>query len=104
YRTLPSPLTTTAALHDALPSFSFTAANKVYDGNTGASISSSSRAASDLVGSDVATLDDSHATASFADKNAGLGKTVTATGFALTVGSAHNCRPVTSPLTTPAYA
>jgi hypothetical protein len=63
-------------------SVSFEAQNKTYDGNTVATIKASPAAS--LVGKvsgDDVVLDGSGASASFANKNVGTGKTVTASGF-----------------------
>ncbi|WP_332879774.1 beta strand repeat-containing protein, partial [Massilia sp. S19_KUP03_FR1] len=66
----------------ALTIVGMTAANKAYDGNTKATLSGGS--VSGLVGSE--TLGVTGLSASFADKNAGTGKTVTATGATLVDG------------------
>ena len=60
-----------------------TASNKVYDGNTSATIETSGAAISDIVGNDDVTIDVAKATGTFEDKNVGTGKTVTITGIAL---------------------
>jgi hypothetical protein len=65
---------------------SITAANKVYDGTTAASIAS--RTLAGVLGSDAVTY--TGGTASFADKNVGVGKLVTATGLFLSGGDAGN--------------
>lgn len=65
----------------------FIANNKTYDGNTAAVIST--RTLSGVIGSDLVNLGSS-GTAIFQDKNAGLAKLVTATGFSLTGTSATN--------------
>ncbi|MGC3959929.1 MAG: YDG domain-containing protein [Verrucomicrobiota bacterium] len=65
---------------------SITANNKVYDGNTSAAITTRSLAG--VVGADDVTLEGG--TASFADKSAGLGRTVTATGLSLSGAAANN--------------
>jgi hypothetical protein len=65
----------------------FTAANKVYDGNTGATITSRS-ITSGIVGGDDVTL--TGGTATFDTKNVGNGKAVTGTGFALGGAQAGN--------------
>ncbi|WP_308920432.1 YDG domain-containing protein [Janthinobacterium sp. J1-1] len=67
----------------AITVINMTALNKVYDGNTKATLSGGSL--SGLVGSE--TLGLSGLTASFADKNAGNTKTVTASGSVLVNGS-----------------
>lgn len=60
-----------------------TASNKVYDGNTTASIDTSGAGYTGLIGGDTVTVDISGASGLFADKNAGLGKTVNISGLAL---------------------
>mgnify|MGYP005964550767 CR=1 FL=1 len=60
-----------------------TASNKVYDGNTSATIETSGAAISDIVGNDDVTIDVANATGTFDTKNVGTGKTVTITGIAL---------------------
>jgi hypothetical protein len=64
-----------------------TAANKVYDGATTATISGTA-AVSGLVGSDVVTVN--NGTAAFADKNVSNGKTVSFSGFSLGGANAGN--------------
>ncbi len=74
--------TTTADISAKEVSVSFEAQNKEYDGTTAATIKASP--APSLVGvvsGDNVTLDGSSASASFANKNVGTGKTVTASGF-----------------------
>jgi len=66
----------------ALTITGMSAVNKVYNGTTNASLSGG--AINGLVGSE--TLGVTGLTASFADKNAGIGKTVTATGSTLVNG------------------
>jgi hypothetical protein len=65
---------------------SFTAGNKVYDGNTSATVTG--RSLTGVVGSDVVSL--SGGVANFDTKNVGTGKTVTLTGATLTGGDAGN--------------
>src|SRR5204863_1658201 len=81
--------TTTSATADitaATVSASITAANKVYDGTTAATIAT--RSLSGVVGSDTVSL--SGGTASFASKTVGAAKTVTATGLSLSGADAAN--------------
>ncbi|MFL5934786.1 MAG: YDG domain-containing protein, partial [Gaiellaceae bacterium] len=83
--------TTTADISAKSLSVSFQAQNKVYDGNASATIKSSP--APSLVGvvsGDTVTLDGSSASASFANKNVGSGKTVTASGFTKSGADAGN--------------
>ena len=65
---------------------SITASSKVYDGTTAATIAT--RSLSGVIGVDVVSL--TGGTATFADKNVGAGKTVTATGLGLTGTDAAN--------------
>src|SRR5206468_11857573 len=65
---------------------SITANNKIYDGTTAATIAT--RTLSGVVGSDNVSL--TGGTATFANKNASNGKTVTATGLSLSGISAGN--------------
>jgi hypothetical protein len=65
---------------------SFTANDKPYDGNTTATIAT--RKVNGVVGSDDVSLTGGVAT--FADKNVGTGKTVTATGFSVSGASVGN--------------
>lgn len=60
-----------------------TASNKVYDGNTSATIETSGAAISDIVSGDNVTIDVAKATGTFDTKNVGTGKPVTITGIAL---------------------
>ena len=64
----------------------FTASDKVYDGNTDASVTS--RSLTGVEGSDDVRLDGG--TAAFSDKNTGTGKTVTLTGATLTGAKSGN--------------
>ena len=77
---------------------SFTAANKVYDGNTSAAITSRSLAGVES-GDDVSL---SGGTATFGNKNVGTGKTVTGTGFSLSGADAGNYSLASSTLSTTA--
>lgn len=79
--------TTTADITGQLVTASFTAASKVYDGTTAAVILTRSITGG-VVGGDDVTL--TGGTATFADKNAGPGKTVTGTGFTLGGADAGN--------------
>ena len=77
---------TTADITVATVSPVITANNKVYDGNNSATITT--RSLTGVIGSDAVTL--TGGTASFADKNVGTAKLVTATGLGLTGGDAGN--------------
>ncbi|QJX48210.1 T9SS type A sorting domain-containing protein [Hymenobacter taeanensis] len=72
--------------------------NKVYNNNTTAAISS--RTLTGIVGQDDVTL--TGGTAAFGDKNAGTGKTVTATGLALSGNMSGNYSLTTTTATTTA--
>ena len=64
-----------------------TAANKVYDRLTAATISGG---AISVLGADVVNLNVTGATGAFADKNAAMGKSVTATGYVISGADAAN--------------
>ncbi|WP_338467644.1 YDG domain-containing protein [Novosphingobium sp. ZN18A2] len=88
--TLSSAGTTTADITAKTLSLTgLTANNKVYDGTTDATVSGFGSLAG-IVGSDNVGLDTTATSASFADANAGTGKTVTVTGLALTGTAAGN--------------
>ena len=90
YTLASSTATTTASITKASLSISgITAANKTYDGTTTASFNAASASVTPL-GSDVISLVITGASGSFADKNAGNGKTVTASGFTITGTDAGN--------------
>ena len=77
---------------------SVTAANKIYDSNTTATITNCT--VNGVVGGDTVTC--SAASAAFANKNVGTGKTVTATGITLSGGSAGNYQLSSATATTTA--
>ncbi len=82
---------TTADITAKSLSVSFQADNKVYDGTTDATIKSSpAPALVGVVSGDTVTLGTGSATASFADKNVGTGKTVTGSGFTKSGADAGN--------------
>jgi Ca2+-binding RTX toxin-like protein len=78
--------TTTADITPLGITGSITAADKTYDGTTAAALTSRTLSGI-LSGDDVSYIG---GTATFADKNAGTGKTVTATGLSLSGGDAGN--------------
>jgi hypothetical protein len=78
--------TTTADITALGITGSFTADNKVYDGTTSATVLT--RSLSGVLGNDAVTL--TNGTATFSDKNAGTGKTVTLTGATLSGTDAGN--------------
>jgi gliding motility-associated-like protein len=67
-----------------------TAGNKVYDGTTVAVLNTDNAAVEVVLAGDDVSLVSSGATGSFADKDIGLGKTVTTSGFALEGNDAVN--------------
>jgi filamentous hemagglutinin family protein len=85
---LVQPTGLTAAIGKAaLALTGLTANNKTYDGTTAATLAGSATVAP--LGSDVVSVAGSGA-GTFADKNAGLGKAVTVSGFALSGADANN--------------
>jgi hypothetical protein len=66
------------------------AANKVYDGGASATVITGSTSLSGRLGSDVLTVSTASAAGTFANKNAGSGKTVTIAGFSLGGADAGN--------------
>jgi len=87
---------TTGVITPAALTGSITASDKVYDGTTAATIAS--RSLSGVIGSDSVIY--AGGTATFADKNAGTGKTVTATGLSLAGADAGNYTVNTTATTT----
>jgi hypothetical protein len=83
----------------------FAAANKVYDGTTAASITSDG-SLSGVVAGDTVSINNAGASASFDTKHVGNGKTVTASGYALTGAQAGDytlsAQPTTTASITPA--
>jgi uncharacterized protein YqfB (UPF0267 family) len=67
-----------------------TAANKVYDGTTAATLTGTAVLSGQVVSNDNVSLVTSNATAFFADANVGTNKPVTVTGYALTGADAGN--------------
>src|SRR5439155_72262 len=89
--TVSQPSGLTANITPATLSVSFQANNKIYDATTNAAIKTSP--APSLVGvvsGDTVTLDGSSASASFANKSVGSGKTVTGSGFTKSGADAGN--------------
>ena len=64
--------------------------DKVYDGTTNATVDASAAVLNGVVGSDNVSVDLLGATASFANKHVGTGKTITITGLILTGADAGN--------------
>jgi uncharacterized C2H2 Zn-finger protein len=84
YTLATNTVSTTANITVRILTVAATAADKVYDGNTIASINLSS----DKIASDVLTI--TNATANFNNKNAGTGKPVIVTGIAISGADAAN--------------
>jgi hypothetical protein len=81
---LSQPLGLTATISKAsLGITGVTATDKTYDATTADTLGTGSAALSGLLGSDTVTLASGSATGLFADKNAGVGKGVTASGFTI---------------------
>src|SRR5579884_2333395 len=75
---------TTGVINQRGLTVSATGVNKVYDGNTGATVTlSDNRVAGDSIST-------SYGSAAFADKNVGVGKTVTVTGISISGADAGN--------------
>ncbi|MES2905992.1 MAG: YDG domain-containing protein [Pseudomonadota bacterium] len=66
------------------------ASNKVYDRTTTASLNTAGENLVDVISGDAVTLSHAGASASFADKNIGTSKAVTATGFSISGADASN--------------
>ena len=80
-----------------------TAANKVYDGTTAASVNAAAASLTGVISGDSVSLSAANAVSgAFSDKNAGLGKTVTITGLALSGADAGNYNLSSSTATTTA--
>lgn len=84
--TVNATTSTTASIFAKHITGNFTAADKIYDGNTSASVLT--RTLNDIVGLDDVTLDGG--TAAFDNKNAGSNKTVTLSGATLTGDDSGN--------------
>ncbi|ARS39462.1 hypothetical protein CA265_07280 [Sphingobacteriaceae bacterium GW460-11-11-14-LB5] len=80
--------TTTANITGLTLTGNFTAGNKVYDGNTTASILT--RTLTGVLAADIADVTLTGGSASFANASKGTGKTVTATGMTITGAKAAN--------------
>src|SRR5207247_3352447 len=85
------PGSTTADIAAATLAVSFEAQNKTYDATASAAIKASpAPSLLGVLGSDTVTLDGGSASASFANKNVGTGKTVAASGFTKSGADAGN--------------
>ena len=98
YTLASTTLTTTASITSANVSVQFAAANKPYDGTEAATIST--RSLTGVIIGDTVTV--GGGTATFADRNVGTGKTVTASGF--TLGGADGSNYAISPASASANA
>ncbi|MFZ2593937.1 MAG: YDG domain-containing protein [Minisyncoccia bacterium] len=94
--TVVGPTTTNATITPAPLTASFTASNKVYDGLAAATIVT--RSVVTTLATDVVTI--TGGTATFANKNVGTGKTVTASGFVLGGADGANYAITTTNTTT----
>lgn len=83
----------------ALTVTGITASNKIYDGTTAATLTTTGAALVGVIGGDAVTLTTAGATGTFANKHVGTGKTVTVAGLALGGADAGNY-VVTPPTTT----
>jgi hypothetical protein len=113
---LAQPTATATIMAKALTVTGVTAANKIYDGTTTATPNFTSAALAGLLSGDTVTLVSTAGTASFADKSAATGKTVTVAGLALggaqggnytltqPTATASITQPVAPPVITPAVA
>ncbi|MGK5037045.1 YDG domain-containing protein [Janthinobacterium sp. LB3P118] len=70
------------------------ASDKTYDGTTSATLTGAGISSSDLIGGDIVSLVGGAATGTFADANAGSGKSVAISGYALTGMDAANYKVV----------
>ena len=67
-----------------------TAANKIYDGKTTATLNTNGAALVGIIAGDTVTLGISGAKGTFGDKNVGTGKAVTVSGLTITGASSAN--------------
>ncbi|AWA30059.1 hypothetical protein HYN48_08185 [Flavobacterium magnum] len=74
-----------------------TANNKVYDGNTTATLNTGSASVTNVISPDVVTVNSASASATFATANAGNGIAVTTIGFTLNGADAGNYNLVSQP-------
>ena len=98
YSLASSTLSTTADITELAVTGHFTAADKVYDGNVGATINGRS-VSGEVAGDDVVLTGGS---ATFGSKNVGQDKQVTGTGFVLSGADAANYSLASSTLSTTA--
>jgi gliding motility-associated-like protein len=67
-----------------------TTINKVYDATTSATLNTGSESLAGIFGTDAVTLNSAGSTGTFANKNAGIGKSVTISGFTISGADADN--------------
>ncbi|MGC8641639.1 MAG: beta strand repeat-containing protein, partial [Isosphaeraceae bacterium] len=97
--------TTQTVNQKALTVSGITAANKVYDGTTNATLDTTSAALVGVIGTDTVTLDSTAAAGSFASANVGTGITVNISGLTISGAQAGNyilTQPTTTADITPA--
>jgi trimeric autotransporter adhesin len=87
---LTQPMTTASITAASLTISGVTASDKIYDRSVAATLNKAGAALSGIVTGDAVTLVTTGATGVFADKNAGTGKTVTASGFTISGTDAGN--------------
>jgi hypothetical protein len=88
--TLAQPSTSAEITAKNLTVSGVTASNKVYDGNTTATLNTGSAALAGVIGGDLVTLNVASASGAFADKSVAVGKAVTVTGLTLGAADAGN--------------
>jgi trimeric autotransporter adhesin len=87
---LTQPVTTADITAKGLTVSGVTANNKVYDGNTAATVNTGSAALVGVIFGDNVTLNTGSASGLFADKNIGIGKTVTISGLTISGADSGN--------------
>jgi hypothetical protein len=88
--TLTQPTTTANITAKPITINGVTAANKEYDGNANALLNTGSTSFVGVIGGDLVNLNSGAIAGTFADKNAGTGKTVNVTGLAISGTDAGN--------------
>ncbi|WP_168221534.1 beta strand repeat-containing protein [Aquisphaera giovannonii] len=94
-----SSATGSADISKATITLSGVAASKTYDGTTDVSFNLGGASLGGVIGADDVSLDASAATGSYADKDVGTGKAITANGFALAGADAGNYTLAVDPIT-----
>jgi trimeric autotransporter adhesin len=97
--TLAQPVTTANITTANLTTVGVTANNKVYNGTTATTLNTGSATLAGVFGGDVVNIVSTGATGTFADKNTGIAKVVTAAGITLGGADAGNYNLI-QPLTT----